>query len=63
MNSKDKADQDYDAKLQRLVNRYSEQNIRLNSHKLQLRRTEVPYAGHLLISPGPWLDPEQFKTI
>lgn len=38
--------QDCEAKLQQLLKRCREQNIKLNSDKLKLRRTEAPYIGH-----------------
>ncbi|KYO21202.1 hypothetical protein Y1Q_0001473 [Alligator mississippiensis] len=47
---KEEAIHDHDAKLQQLLNRCQERNIKLNADKIQLRRTEVPYIGHLLVS-------------
>lgn len=42
---------------------YLMQSIRLNADKLKLRRTEVPYIGHLLISKGLQWDPEKPSAI
>ncbi|KYO20656.1 hypothetical protein Y1Q_0012546 [Alligator mississippiensis] len=56
---KEKVIHDHDAKLQQLLNRCQERNIKLNSDKIQLRRMEVPYFGHLLSSEGLRPDPEK----
>lgn len=60
--SKEEAIQDHDAKLQQLLNRFREQNIKLNSNKMKLRRSEVPYTGHLLTLAGLGSDPGNLRA-
>ncbi|KYO20492.1 hypothetical protein Y1Q_0004224 [Alligator mississippiensis] len=60
---KEKVIRDHDAKLQQLLNRCRERNIKLNANKIQLRRPEVLYIGHLLTLEGLWPDPEKVKAI
>ncbi|XP_060734892.1 uncharacterized protein K02A2.6-like [Tachysurus vachellii] len=57
------ANQDHDDKLRALLNRYREKNIKLNAEKLQLRKSEVPYIGHLLTADGLRVDPEKARAV
>lgn len=46
-----------------LLERCCEKNIKLNPKKLQLRKQEVPYIGHLLTPDGLRPDPNKVKAI
>ncbi len=59
----EKANQDHDDKLRALLNRCRENNIKLNAEKLQLRRSEVPYIGHLLTADGLSVDPKKARAV
>ena len=53
--------EDHDRNLIALVERCREKNIKLNPKKLQLRKQEVPYIGHLLTQDGLKPDPNKVK--
>ena len=53
----------YDRNLIALLERCREKNIKLNSKKLQLRKQEVPYIGHVLTPDGLKPDPSKVKAI
>ena len=55
--------EDHDKNLIALLERCREKNIKLNPKKLQLRKQEVPYIGHLLTSDGLKPDPNKVKAI
>ena len=55
--------EDHDKNLIALLERCSEKNIKLNPKKLQLRKQEVPYIGHLLTPDGLKPDPNKVKAI
>ena len=55
--------QDHDKNLIALLDRCREKNIKLNPKKLQLRKQEVPYIGHLLCPDGLRPDPNKVKAI
>lgn len=59
----EQANQDHDNKLRRLLNRCREKNIKLNAEKFQLRKSEVPYIGHLLTADGLRVDPEKARAV
>ncbi|KAL1252058.1 hypothetical protein QQF64_019854 [Cirrhinus molitorella] len=59
----ERANQDHDDKLRALLNRCKVKNIKLNAEKFQLRRSEVPYIGHLLTTDGLRVDPEKARAI
>ncbi|XP_028839495.1 uncharacterized protein K02A2.6-like isoform X3 [Denticeps clupeoides] len=59
----EKANQDHDDKLRALLNRCREKSIKLNVEKFQLRRSEVPYIGHLLTADGLRVDPEKVRAV
>ena len=54
---------DHDRNLIQLLERCREKNIKLNPKKLQLRKTEVPYIGHLVTGDGLKPDPNKVKAI
>ena len=55
--------EDHDKNLIALLKRCREKNIKLNPKKLQLRKQEVPYIGHLLTSDGLKPNPNKVKAI
>ena len=55
--------EDHDKNLIALLERCREKNIKLNPKKLQLRKQEVPYIGHLLTPDGLKPDPNKVKAI
>ena len=54
---------DCDKKLIALFERCREKNIKLNPKRLQLRKQEVAYIGHLLSPDGVKSDPNKVKAI
>ena len=54
---------DHGRNLTALLDRCREKNIKLNPKKLQLRKQEVPYIGHVLTPDGLKPDPSNFKAI
>uniref|UniRef100_A0AAY4BGI3 ribonuclease H n=1 Tax=Denticeps clupeoides TaxID=299321 RepID=A0AAY4BGI3_9TELE len=59
----EKANQDHDNKLRALLNRCREKSIKLNVKKFQLRRSEVPYIGHLITADGLRVEPEKVRAV
>ena len=55
----EEAARDHDQKLAGLLERCLDKGIKLNSEKLQLRRKEVSYMGHVLSTDGLRPDPEK----
>ena len=49
--------------LVRLLNRARQINLRLNSSKLHLRKSEVRFMGHLITSKGFEPDPDKVKAV
>ena len=56
----DKANKNHDENLVQLLDRARQVNLRLNSSKLHLRKSEVPLMGHLITSKG--LEPDLDKV-
>ena len=54
---------DHDRNLIALLERCREKNIKLNPKRLQLRKQEVPYIGHVLTPDGLKPDPSKVKAI
>ena len=54
---------DNDRKLTALLTRCRERNIKLNKEKIELKKTEMPYIGHLLTSNGVKADPTKIDVI
>ena len=59
----EEATADHGEKLRSLVQRCRERGVKLNCAKLQLRRKEVSYMGHVLSADGLKADPEKVKAI
>jgi len=54
---------DHDKKLESLLKRCLERNIKLNKDKMKLRLTELKYIGHLISKDGIRPDPHKVSTI
>ena len=57
------ANKNHDENLVRLVNKARQVNLRLNSRKLHLRKSEVRFMGHLTTSKGLKPDPDKVKAV
>ena len=54
---------DHDKNMRALIERSREQNITLNKDKMQLKKSEVRFLGHLLTTNGVQADPEKIHAI
>lgn len=54
---------DHDTKLEALLGRCRERGIKLNEMKISLKKTSMPYIGHLLTSDGVKADPSKVEAI
>ncbi|XP_044179125.1 uncharacterized protein K02A2.6-like [Acropora millepora] len=54
---------DHDKNMRALMDRCKEQNITLNKDKMQLKKSEVRFLGHLLTANGVQADPEKIRAI
>ena len=61
--TQEEARQDHDENLLNLLNRAREVNLKLNSKKMNLRKTEVKFMGHVLSSDGIKPDPDKVKAV
>ena len=59
----EEAHRDHDEKLEKLMKRCQERNVKLNKEKLKLRLSEVPYIGHVLTDKGLKPDPNKIKAM
>ena len=59
----EEANKNHDENLLRLLQRAREINLKFNSKKLNLRRTEVKFMGHVLTSNGLKPDGEKVKAV
>ena len=59
----EEAHQDHDRKLESLMKRCQERNVKLNKEKMKLRRSEVPYIGHVLTDKGLKPDPDKIRAM
>ena len=57
------AEINHDESLKRLLDRAREANIKLNSKKMNLKKTEVTFMGHVLSKDGLKPDPEKVKAV
>ena len=64
-NSESVADavKDHNTKLEALLGRCRERGIKLNEAKISLKKTAMPYIGHLLTSNGVKADPSKAEAI
>ncbi len=54
---------DHDRKLEMLLDRCRSRHIKLNSEKIVLKKTSMPYIGHILTSDGVQADPSKIQAI
>ena len=54
---------DHDRKLTSLLTRCRERKIKLNQAKIELKKTSIPYNGHVLTSEGVKADPSKISSI
>ena len=59
----EEATADHDKNLLRLLKRVQEANLKLNSKKLNLRKSDVKYMGYVLSSDGLKPDPDKVKAV
>jgi hypothetical protein len=61
--SAEAAHKDHDAKLAKLLERCTEQHIKLNKDKSVFRSTEISFLGHLVTDNGLKPDPNKVKAV
>lgn len=61
--SKSEAIADHDRKLTSLLTCCRERKIKLNQAKIELKKTSIPYNGHILTSEGVRTDPSKISSI
>ena len=54
---------DHDQNLKAFLQRCEERKVRLNAEKLQLRKQEVPFIGHVATGEGLCADPGKVRAI
>ena len=54
---------DHDGTILKLLDRCRETNLKLNREKLQLKRSETPFIGHVLTPEGVKPDPSKVEAI
>ena len=59
----EQAENDHDVKLHRLMQRCRDCNVKLNAEKVRLRRSEVPFIGHVLTDCGLKPDPSKVQAV
>ena len=59
----EEAAEDHDQKMVALLKRCRESNVKLNKDKMELKKTSMPYIGHLLTSDGVRADPSKVEAI
>jgi hypothetical protein len=57
------ATKDHDENLRTLLKRCRDLGMRLNREKLELRKTEISFLGHLVTSDGLKIDPEKVAAV
>jgi hypothetical protein len=55
--------QEHDERLEMVLKRARENNLKLNKNKCEFRKREVQYVGHLLTSEGVKPDPEKVRAV
>ena len=61
--SQEEAVKDHDENLVRLLQRAREVNLKLNKSKINLRKTEVKFMGHVVTNQGLKPDPDKVKAV
>ena len=62
-NTMEEAVRDHDLNLEAFLQRCADRGVRLNAEKLQLRKREVPFIGHVATDKGLYVDPAKVRTI
>ena len=61
--TQEEAERNHETNLKGLLNRASDVNLKLNSKKMNLRKTEVKFMGHLITKDGLKPDPDKIKDV
>jgi transposase InsO family protein len=61
--TQEEAERNHNDNLKKLLNRAREINLKLNSKKMNLRKTEVKFMGHVISKDGLKPDPEKITAI
>ena len=61
--NEEEANQNHDENLVRLLEQARKANLRLNSSKMNLRKSEVRFMGHLITKDGLRPDPEKVRAV
>ena len=61
--NENEANRNHDENLLRLLEQARKANLRLNSSKMNLRKSEVRFMGHLITKEGLQSDPEKVKAV
>ena len=61
--NEEEANQNHDENLVRLLEQARKANLRLNSNKMNLRKSEVRFMGHLITKDGLKPDPEKVSAV
>ena len=58
-----RSDSEHDARLEQVLQRCREKNLKLNPKKLKLKTKQVDYIGHVLTENGLQPDPKKIKAV
>ena len=58
-----KDDEEHDARLEQVLRRAREVNLKFNAKKCKIKQEEVPYVGHVLSKDGLKADPEKIRAV
>lgn len=61
--TQEEAERNHDENLKALLNRAREINLKMNSKKMNLRKTEVKFMGHVITKDGLKPDPEKITAV
>ena len=61
--TQEEADANHDENLRKLLDRAREVNLKLNSKKMNLKKLEVKFMGHVISKDGPKPDPDKVKAV
>ena len=57
------AEKDHDEKFRKLLDRCLEKNLKLNRSKINFKKKEVKFLGHIVTNQGLKPDPEKIRAI
>ena len=58
-----KDDEEHDTRLEQVLRRAREVNLKFNAKKCKIKQEEVPYVGHVLSKEGLKADPEKIRAV